>query len=89
MSLIKVEIKEVISKSNNLTRFKGGYHGGHSTFSPRGFEAVVEGYEGNFNEGTIYNYDPKTTTILNFGDGHEEIMKDFSDNIEQIIKNKK
>lgn len=87
MSLIKVEIKEVISKSNNLTRFKGGYYGGHSGFSPT-FEAVVEGYQGNFNDGTIYNYDPKTTTILKYGDGHEEIIKDFIENIEQIIKNK-
>lgn len=84
MSLIKIEIKEIVSKSNNLTRFKGTYYGTNAIFSSVGFEAVVEGDQNKYNKGVVYNYDAATTKILEWGEGHEKIMRDLLDSLTNI-----
>lgn len=84
MSLLKIKINKIISKSNNFTKFEGSYCGGCETFSPRGFVAVVEGDQNRYNVGTIFNYNPNKFMILEFGEGHKEIMDDFAQSLKNL-----
>lgn len=81
MSVIKVEIRKILSKQNDSTEFEGTYTRGHAFFSPRGFIATVQGED--YKEGDILYYDNKKIKIRSFGEGTKEILEEFAKKLEE------
>lgn len=81
MSLLRVEVLEILDLKSGFVTFKGSYTGGSKIFSPVGFTALCKG---PIEEKIYILSNLKEFKILTYGEGHEKMIIKFLEELNQV-----